>query len=72
MKDAAKLKDTVKKVDFDFSRAGYKTLGVVVKVSDCLTEMVDMNDLINIFSTSSFHHPLIIFILCMPYNISDQ
>ena len=32
MNDAAKLKETVKKVDYDFSVAGYKTLGVVVKV----------------------------------------
>jgi len=28
------LKETVKKVDYDFSKAGYKTLGVAVKVND--------------------------------------
>ena len=33
VKDADKLKSTVKKVDYDFSKAGYKTLGVVVKVT---------------------------------------
>jgi H+-transporting ATPase len=32
--DADKLKADVKKVDYDFSKAGYKTLGVVVKIND--------------------------------------
>lgn len=34
VQDAEKLKETVKKVDFDFSKAGYKTLGIVVKIND--------------------------------------
>jgi hypothetical protein len=39
VKDADKLKSTVKKVDYDFSKAGYKTLGVVVKVTlTCLSD----------------------------------
>lgn len=29
-----KLKEVVKKIDYDFSKAGYKTLGVVVKIND--------------------------------------
>lgn len=28
------LKDTIKKVDYDFSKAGYKTLGVAIRVRD--------------------------------------
>jgi hypothetical protein len=39
VKDADKLKSIVKKVDYDFSKAGYKTLGVVVKVTlTCLPD----------------------------------
>lgn len=34
VKDADKLRDSVKKVDYDFSKAGYKTLGIVVKIGD--------------------------------------
>lgn len=34
VKDADKLRNTVKKVDYDFSKAGYKTLGIVVKIND--------------------------------------
>lgn len=34
VKDADKLRDTVRKVDYDFSKAGYKTLGIVVKIND--------------------------------------
>jgi len=34
VKDASKLKATVEKTDYDFSKAGYKTLGVVVKIND--------------------------------------
>lgn len=34
VEDAEKLRETVKKVDYDFSKAGYKTLGVVVKIGD--------------------------------------
>lgn len=32
--DADKLKDVVSKTDYDFSKAGYKTLGVTVKIND--------------------------------------
>ncbi len=32
--NVVKLRDVVKKVDADFSKAGYKTLGVVVKMGD--------------------------------------
>ncbi len=32
--DADKLRAEVKKVDFEFSKAGYKTLGIVVKIND--------------------------------------
>jgi H+-transporting ATPase len=32
--DYLKLRDEVKKVDYDFSKAGYKTLGVAVKIND--------------------------------------
>ncbi len=28
------MKDIVKKVDYDFSKAGYKTLGVAVKINN--------------------------------------
>jgi H+-transporting ATPase len=34
VKDYEKLRAEVKKVDFDFSKAGYKTLGIVVKIND--------------------------------------
>jgi H+-transporting ATPase len=34
VKDADKLRDVVKKVDFNFSKAGYKTLGIAVKIND--------------------------------------
>ena len=34
VKDASKLKAVVEKTDYDFSKAGYKTLGVVVKIND--------------------------------------
>jgi H+-transporting ATPase len=34
VQDAEKLKAEVKKVDYDFSKAGYKTLGVVIKIND--------------------------------------
>jgi len=33
-KDFDLLRETVKKVDYDFSKAGYKTLGVAIKVND--------------------------------------
>mmetsp|Transcript_4268 Transcript_4268/g.6401 ORF Transcript_4268/g.6401 Transcript_4268/m.6401 type:complete len:933 (-) Transcript_4268:1467-4265(-) len=33
-KDFDLLRETVKKVDYDFSKAGYKTLGVSVKIND--------------------------------------
>jgi H+-transporting ATPase len=32
--DVEKLRDIVKKTDFDFSKAGYKTLGIAVKIND--------------------------------------
>jgi len=34
VQDAEKLRAEVKKVDYDFSKSGYKTLGVVVKIND--------------------------------------
>lgn len=34
VKDADKLSAIVKKIDLDFSKSGYKTLGVVVKIND--------------------------------------
>jgi H+-transporting ATPase len=34
VQDADKLRAEVKKVDYEFSKAGYKTLGVVVKIND--------------------------------------
>mmetsp|Transcript_16480 Transcript_16480/g.27614 ORF Transcript_16480/g.27614 Transcript_16480/m.27614 type:complete len:979 (-) Transcript_16480:1850-4786(-) len=34
VKDVEKLQNTIKSVDTDFSKAGYKTLGVVVKIND--------------------------------------
>jgi len=34
VQDADKLRGEVTKVDFDFSKAGYKTLGIVVKIND--------------------------------------
>lgn len=34
VQDAEKLRAEVKRVDYEFSKAGYKTLGVVVKIND--------------------------------------
>eukprot|EP01038_Epipyxis_sp_PR26KG_P007486 gene7486-10201_t len=34
VQDSDKLKEIVTKTDYDFSKAGYKTLGVVVKIND--------------------------------------